>query len=287
MKDQQVEEMIDKLKQHYDDMPIQSSSAKIMSKIDKEKQPRWGSFFHKWQAVAMIVLAFGIGSVLTVTGLNHFSLNSVEEQNELFVAKSSDKAVDEAQTRTFDHQESTNIKESEHSIAATSNEVTTEIISLEGTEEQITVKPVVDQELGFRTMIDERYEVDSLSSGESHSFQVFANYTGEKITPHFFSVTEFYKANQSLEQLESLLRDQYAASELGYEERLYEHWFKQQETGLEFVSELKFEASGSIVYVGIVEQNNTYYCITVNFIGEMYERIGADAVVMLRHAQFE
>ncbi|TWI54606.1 hypothetical protein [Halalkalibacter nanhaiisediminis] len=278
MNDQQMKDMLDKLKEHYDDMPTKSSSTEIMSHIKKEKRPRWGSFFHKWQAVAMIVLALGIGSVLTIGQLGEFG--SSFHLNDESITE-----TEEAEVRTFDEpaEESTTEESAAVEDRTQEQETTTEVIMIEGMEETITVKDVFDDTLGFSTKVDERYEIETVSTAESYSLQVFASYTGERVTPFFFSVTA-YQQVESLNELESLIGEEY--TEAGYTERSSEGWLPQQETELSFVKVLSFEAHGTQSQIGIVEHNDTYYTFTVNWHGEALERVDADTRVILRHARF-
>lgn len=292
MSDRNVKQMMDKLKDHYDEMPTKSSSSQIMSQIKKEKRPWWGSFFHKWQAAALIVLALGIGSVLTIGQLSNMGSSSSEEMSQESAANEDSVAalptqeeVDE-ERNTFALSEDPESGEAKIATRDSETETTVDIITIEGMEEAIAVKDVLDEELGFSTKIDERYETATAASGEDHSFQVFANHTGEKEKVPFFFVTEHFSANDSVEELELLLKEQYEASESGYTERPSENWFVQQETDLNFVSELSFEAPGSFIRVGIVEHDGMYYSLTVHFFGEAQERAHADMDLILRHARF-
>lgn len=289
MNDQQMKDMLDKLKEHYDDMPTKSSSTQIMSHIKKEKRPRWGSFFHKWQAVAMIVLALGIGSVLTIGQLGEFGSSSHLNDESITETEESTsfpaEEAEEAEVRTFDEpaEELTTEERAAVEDRTQEQETTTEVIMIEGMEETITVKDVFDDTLGFSTKVDERYEIETVSTAESYSLQVFASYTGERVTPFFFSVTA-YQQVESLNELESFIREEY--TEAGYTERSSEGWLTQQETELSFVKVLSFEAPNSQSQIGIVEHNDTYYTFTVNWHGEALERVDADTRVILRHARF-
>lgn len=285
MNDPQMKEMLGKLKDQYDQMPIKSSPEDIMSKVNKEKRPRWGIFFHKWQVAALIIFALGVGGVLTISQTNELSSDSQNDESAEFAAGIDESS--EAPALTSDSLEIAEEESEDSSEAADSSQdneasVETEIITIEGTEEEIQVKSVEDERLGFSTKVDERYIIEEGMQGEEEFLQIFANYTGTPVDAPFFSVT---KHTQSTQEIEQSLRERYAS--MGYEERESSDFFTQHESELNFVSELSFEVTDSIVYVGIVEANGIYYDITVDFIGEMYERIGADTVVLLKHAQFQ
>ncbi len=297
MNDRNMKNMLDKLKEQYEEMPTKSSAANIMSQIKKEKRPWWGSFFHKWQAVAMIVLALGIGGVLTMSQLSNFGSMSNDEasqeslnQTEEFAGTMDQEETSEGEMDTFETPEEPDPASEAQRIeqeGESNNEE--EVIHIEGMPETIMVKGILDEELGFSTKINEQYETETIQEVESHTLQVYANYTGERVEPFFFSVTEFYNANDSVDELESLVREQYEALSLdgvNYTESPSENGLAEKETELNVVSELIFETPGSAYQIGIVEYNDTYYSVAIHYYGERSDRIAADMDVILRHARF-
>lgn len=315
MNDQQLKEMMDKLKGQYDQLPQKSSSSHIMAQIEKEKRPRWGRFFHRWQAVAMIVIALGLGSVLTLNQLGSFSseapdgssgdeaeialmpdVESGQSEEEASIFNESPEmnenteedvpAVDSREAARTDNEEAGEAAGVEHEAEVKeSSERFEEIIMLEGMEEPILLKEVQSPELNFTTRVNEQYVVEQIASEEGQTLQFFTNFTGEPATTPFFTLTEEQIDAASPEELENSLRERYEAA--GWTEREEGWLLSSHETELTFAAELSFETEIASLETAIVEHEGAYYRLAAQLSGEAQERVLSDIGVLLKYAEFE
>ncbi|MCM3713634.1 hypothetical protein [Halalkalibacter oceani] len=316
MNDQQLKEMMDKLKGQYDQLPQKSSSSHIMAQIEKEKRPRWGRFFHRWQAVAMIVLALGLGSVLTISQLGNFSSeapsDSSGDEAELAVMPDAESGQSEEEVTIFNDAPEINEfatdepamdsreavpNENEDAAESTdaggetevieSSERFEEVIMMEGMEETILLKEVQSPELNFTTRVNEQYVVEQMASEEGQTLQFFTNFAGEPATTPFFTLTEEQIDAASPEELEASLRERFEAA--GWTES-EEGWpLSSHETELTFAAELSFETEGATLETAIIEDEGVYYRLTaeINISGDGGERVFRDIGVLLKYAEFE
>ncbi|WP_100407179.1 hypothetical protein [Bacillus solitudinis] len=292
-----IDEIMGRLKKQYDDFPTTSSADNIMSKIKKEEKPKRMVFFRRhWQAVAMIIAAIGIGSVLTLNQLGQQGANDTstslsmeageadrktmmvepnEEQDQL----SDDTATVREESEADNHsatvnKESETVKEfynpsdSEISVSeAEQAETKTVLFSQEGIEEEITVKRVSDEYLGFSTYIDDRFETEVVEKGEAYVFQIFANFGQGKIDHPLLSIT-FTESNgiESVEDVADLVRGMYE-DYVETEERVFTN-----HSHLGFMKEMTFTQGGDeYTYVGIVEREGRYVVMTFKVSGETRE----------------
>ncbi|MCM3763016.1 hypothetical protein M3212_20015 [Alkalihalobacillus oceani] len=316
MNDQQLKEMMDKLKGQYDQLPQKTSSSHIMAQIEKEKRPRWGRFFHRWQAVAMIVLALGLGSVLTVNQLGNFSseapsdssgdepeialmpdaesgqseeeFNIFNEAPEINEFETDEPEMDSREAASNDNEEAGEAAGAENeSEVIESSERFEETIMVEGMDEQILLKEVQSPELNFTTRVNEQYVVEQFTAEEGQTLQFFTNFSGEPATTPFFTVIEEQIDAASPEELEASLRERYEAA--GWTEREDGSPLSSHETELTFAAELSFEMEGATLETAIIEHGGAYYRLAaeINISGDGRERVFRDIGVLLKYAEFE
>ncbi len=283
MKDQELKEMFDRLKTQYDQMPTRTSPERIMSQLKKEKRPRWRGFFHKWQAVAVMIAALGIGTVLIANQLTPMSSSS--EEAEQFAANDAAEAGEiETKLHNFDVSDQEAATSQFEGESETADEKKTEVIMMEGMEEEITIKKIEDDELSFSTMIHERYETENEKNAGDYKLRIYANYNGEKrVEPAFFTIAKHEQVS-TVAEIKNRLLNQFIKA--GYEEQTSEPFFTEHQTELNIVEEMAFASKEETVYIGIVENNGQIYDISVTMIsGIEEERIIVDTGVILKYAE--
>lgn len=277
MKDEQIDMMMKKLKNDYNNLPIQSSTEKIIAHIKKDHKHRRRRSFRGWKMVALFILALGIGSVITMSQLANFTLE--EEAQVPEVAMSEERmAIEKAEIESVQEQPT-----EDHSTFDVGESDEANMTTFPDED----VKEIYDNLFGLHIFIPTEYIIDDIREKTYHSLHVYANFDGKeetKIEPHFFSVTDYYAANDSVASLQEKVETVYA--EKGYEQVVGQSFFLHQSTALSFVEELTFEGPASLVRVGIVEHNGSYYAIAAHFFGELYDQIESDVIFMLEHATF-
>ncbi|WP_209122555.1 hypothetical protein [Alkalihalobacillus sp. BA299] len=266
MNDQEFERSLKELKKAYDQKQIQSSPEDIMKYI-KTKETRKFRPFKKLQGLgiaASIVAVLGIGSIL-------------------LLSENQESAVPEADTTEFRGAE-TFIVEDEAADSATihRDDRIVDTLLIEGTEEEINLRLLVDEELRFSTYIPEQFEVDTVSDEEGYSVQVFANYTNDPVEPPFFTVYRAAGNKQvTMEKYIQQVRDDYLEQGFVENDEDYKTTWGSNEAFF-FLHPEKDMA----VAINLFEINGEIYEITETFFGEYSEGIGARLNLMQQHFQW-
>ncbi|WP_088102246.1 hypothetical protein [Halalkalibacter urbisdiaboli] len=289
-----LDEIMGKLKKQYDEMPTVSSSERIMSQIKKEVKPKRRIFFRHWQAVAMIVAAIGIGSVLT---LNQLDLEGAHSNSETSDTSSIGEATALEVTETEEEEQFLNRRTEEENDTALKHDVETDesseneaaifatgitehkefALNKEGQDETITAKRVSVEQLGFVTYVDEKFEVDPVASREGYALQIFANFGGGRIEPPILTVTEYTDAFSSVAEVLTFIREENKNYDITEDKLFTIH-------RPELISEelmVLDTANARTKYVAVIEREGRYFILETTLVGELEEAFHAHLNYML------
>ncbi|WP_078428521.1 hypothetical protein [Alkalihalobacterium alkalinitrilicum] len=267
MNDQEFERSLKELKKEYDQLLNQSSPEEIMNYI-KRKEKRKTQPFKRLQGLgiaASIVAVIGIGSILLLSENKEHAVPDVD-------------TVDLRGAETFHAEEG----ETSAKLVIDRDDQIVDTLMIEGQEEEIDLKLWVDEELRFSTYIDERFEVDTISDEKGYTARVFANYTGDRVEPPFFTVHLAATDYQvQIEQYIQRIREDYAQQGFIENNEDYRTTWSSSAAFLFFHPE-----SDMAIAVNLFEVSGTIYEVTETFFGEFSEGFGGRLELMQHHFQW-
>lgn len=265
MSDQDFERSLKKLRETYNQTPNQSSPDEIMNYI-KQKEKRKVSFFNKIRGLGVAASLFavvGIGSILLLSEGSENKVSQDYEQIELRDA--GNKLEDNAERMAIQREEQK-----------------TDILTIEGQEEEIELTLWGDEELRFSTYIDERFTVDTVSNENGYTARVFANYTGDQIEPPFFTVHKAPSDDQlPVEEYIKRLKTKYERQGFFESEKMFNsNWNADGEL---FVLKQENHMAKAVY---LFEIRGEIYEITETTFDEFSEGLGGRIQLMQKHFQW-
>ncbi|MFC0470086.1 hypothetical protein ACFFHM_06010 [Halalkalibacter kiskunsagensis] len=215
MNERDFEKTLERLNSHYEDMPTQSSTTKIMANIKKSKKRKWNwaRSYQKWQVAALIIVMVGIGYVL---GASQFMNQPEIAMEETAIGDTTADSAGTMESASFSTKQAEPFGEEEEAAAESGEEINIlrsedviddsfpiTITDEEGNEVEKQVKVLEDKQFSFSTYYDANFHVEEVVSGDGRSIQIYADYGEGLVELALFEIFQFESAMSYDDQVEA------------------------------------------------------------------------------------